>query len=257
MVKRIFIGFMVFLLVLGCLAGGFLYVLSYSNPHNYKTIGSIPVPSGFKRVGNGKFTTFLRDIELKGAHTKVQLFTGGNANLQQLNYAVLDVELISNWEQCADACIRLHAEYLYKNKRYSQIAYKDVNGKLMSYTGGASRKAFEAYLKKVYGMASTLSLSKYLTPVSLKNLKPGDVFVYPARKGAAYGHAVLVVDVAVNASTGELAFLLAEGNTPARDLHVLRNLKHPFSAPWFIVDGSEKSLRLGPFLYYPNEIRRF
>ena len=91
----------------------------------------------------------------------------------------------------------------------------------------------------------------------LKNLKPGDVFVYPVRKGAAYGHAVLVVDVAVNASTGELAFLLAEGNTPARDLHVLRNLKHPFSAPWFIVDGSEKSLRLGPFLYYPNEIRRF
>lgn len=257
MVKRILKILLLLLLVLVCFAGIYLYTVSHSNPHNYSHIGDIPVPAGFQRIDKGGFTSFLRDIKLKGAGTKVQLFTGGNANLQQLNYAVLDVPLISNWEQCADACIRLHAEYLYKSKQFAQIGYKDVNGRQMNYSGGNSRKSFETYLKKVYGMASTLSLSKYLSQVNTMDIMPGDVFVYPARGKAKYGHAVLVVDVAVNKSTGRRAFMLAEGNTPARDLHLLRNLKHPFSAPWFTVDGTESSFRLGPFLYFPNEIRRF
>ena len=127
----------------------------------------------------------------------------------------------------------------------------------MNYKGGNSRKEFESFLKRVYGMVSTYSLSRYLPNRKLKDIKPGDVFVYPARNNAKYGHAVIVVDVALNTATGERAFLLAEGNTPARSIHILRNFAHPFSAPWFIVNGNESSLRLGPFLYYQNEIRHF
>lgn len=258
MIKRIFLAIFVLIVVLGAAATiTYWHLTANSNPHNYKAIGDIPTPEGFSRLNEKGFTEYLRNLPLKGKGNKVKLYTGGNANYQILNYAVLDIPLLNNWEQCADACIRLNAEYLYSNNQFDQIAYKDVNGKLMRYSGGQSRKGFEAYLKKVYGMASTYSLSKFLPERKLSDLKPGDVFVYPARNNAKYGHAVIVVDVAVNEKTGERAFLLAEGNTPARNIHVLRNFLHPFSTPWFIVDGSETLLKLGPFLYHPNEIRHF
>lgn len=233
------------------------YLVANSNPHNFKTIGEIPAPEGFNRINEAGFADYLRNIPLRGSGNKVQLYTGGEANYQILNYAVVDMPLLNNWEQCADVCIRLNAEYLYSNKQFGSIAYKDVNGKLMNYNGGSSRKEFETYLKKVYGMASTYSLSRFLQKRNLKDIKPGDVFVYPARNKAKYGHAVIVVDVAQNPTTGERAFLIAEGNTPARSIHLLRNFTRPFSTPWFIVNGNESLLKLGPFLYYSNEIRHF
>ena len=77
-----------------------------------------------------------------------------------------------------------------------------------------------------------------MQPRPLADIQPGDVFVYPGN-GRFLGHAVFVVDVAVNK-----AFLLAEGNTPARDIHLIRNLENPFRSPWFISDGSEKRFLL-------------
>ena len=70
------------------------------------------------------------------------------ASIQSLNYAVVDIPLISNAEQCADVCIRLRAEYLYKTGQYNSIRFKDVNGNTMKYSGGTSRKAFNNYLRK-------------------------------------------------------------------------------------------------------------
>ena len=73
----------------------------------------------------------------------------------------------------------------------------------MRYSGGASRKAFESYLRRVYGLASTYSLSREMQQRPLADMQPGDVFVYAAvdRPGNhKYGHAVMVVDVAVNKS---------------------------------------------------------
>lgn len=49
------------------------------------------------------------------------------------------------------------------------------------------------------------------------------------------GHAVMVVDVAEN-SKGKRMFLLAEGNTPTRNIHVMRNFTSPISSPWFSQD---------------------
>ena len=70
---------------------------------------------------------------------------------------------------------------------------------------------------------------------------------YP-ENGRFLGYAVFVVDVAVN-KNGKKSFLLAEGNTPARDIHLIRNLENPFRSPWFISDGSEKRflLSITPF----------
>jgi len=38
-----------------------------------------------------------------------------------------------------------------------------------------------------------------------------------------YGHAIFVVDVAVNPETGKTLFMLAEGNTPATEISIIEN----------------------------------
>lgn len=154
---------------------------------------------------------------------------------------------MSNAEQCADACMRLKAEYLYQTGQYNKIKFQDVNGQSLRYSGGASREAFYRYLRRLYDVASTFSLCREIQPRPLADIQPGDVFVYPGN-GRFFGHAVIVVDVAVN-KNGKKAFLLAEGNTPARDIHLIRNLENPFRSPWFNSDGSEKRflLSITPF----------
>ena len=230
-----------------------------SNPHSYKTIGEIPVPYGYERVdgSDAAYSAFLRSLPLKGKGAMVMLHTGDTANYQFLSYAVVDMPVLSNAEQCADACMRLRAEYLFKRGRYGEIRFNDVNGKTMKYTGGPSRKEFEKYLRKVYGVANTFSLSRELQQRPLSEIEPGDVFVYAAtdRPGNQYGHAVMVVDVARNPRTGKKMLLLAEGNTPARNIHVMRNLRHPFRSPWFTLDENADKLRLSVFRFNPDELR--
>ena len=259
--KRIFL--VMFLLVVA--AGGFcvwaLFGSKTSNPHNYATIGDIPTPWGYDRVSGDDATYgwYLRSLPLKKKGAKVQLFTGGEARFQSLCYAVVDMPLLSNAEQCADVCMRLRAEYLFCTGQYSRIHFKNVNGKTMHYGGGSSRKAFERYLRNVYGVASTFSLSRELEQRRLKDLQPGDVFVYAAadRPGnQKYGHAVMVVDVAQD-KHGRKAFLLAEGNTPARNIHVLRNFENPFRSPWFMLNEDAENLLLAVFHFKASELRHF
>ena len=252
-----------FLLVVA--AGGFcvwvLFGSKTSNPHNYATIGDIPTPWGYDRVAgeDATYAWYLRQLPLKEKGAKVMLYTGGESRFQSLNYAVVDLPLLSNAEQCADVCMRLRAEYLFNTGQYSRIHFKNVNGKTMHYGGGSSRKAFERYLRNVYGVASTFSLSRELEQRPLKDLQPGDVFVYAAadRPGNhKYGHAVMVVDVAQD-KHGRKAFLLAEGNTPARDIHVMRNFTNPFRSPWFTLDEDAENLLLAVFHYKASELRHF
>lgn len=238
-----------------------LYGIKTSNPANYSTIGDIPTPLGYERIDNddAAYSRFLRNMPLKERGSEVMLYTGGRANLQILNYAVVDMPLLSNAEQCADVCMRLRAEYLFNTHQYGRISFNDVNGHAMKYTGGASREAFNGYLRKVYNMASTFSLSREMKQRPLRDMQPSDVFVYAAKdrgKAHKYGHAIMVVDVAVN-KKGKKVFLLAEGNTPARNIHVMRNLGHPFRSPWFALDDDADNLLLSVFYYKANELRHF
>ena len=243
-------------------AGGFgLWILfgsKTSNPNNYKTIGEIPEPWGYERINGDDvaYTNYLRSLPLKERGAKVQLSTGGNARFQSLNYAVINMPILSNAEQCADVCMRLRAEYLFNTGQYGRIRFQNVNGKTLSYGGGNSRKSLENYLRNLYGVASTFSLSREMKTRRLADMQPGDVFVYPARYGQQYGHAVMVVDVAIN-KRGKKAFLLAEGNTPAREIHVMRNFENPFRSPWFILDEDADNLLLAVFHYKANELKHF
>ena len=152
-----------------------------SNPNNYTTIGNIPTPTGFERIDDKdqEFGKYLRSLPLKPKGSILKYYWGGIADLQELNYAVVDLPLLSNAEQCADLCMRLRAEYLYQESRYSDIHFLDVQGNTLYYSEGESRGAFEKYLRKVFDVANTYSLYQEMQTRDLADIQPGDVFVYP------------------------------------------------------------------------------
>ena len=257
-IKKIFWALLLItVLVLGY-GAWILFGSKTSNPNNYKAIGDIPEPWGYERISGEDvaYTNYLRNLPLKERGSKVQLYTGGDGRFQSLNYAVVDMPLLSNAEQCADVCMRLRAEYLFNTGKYGRIRFQNVNGKTLSYGDGDSRKSFERYLRNLYGVASTFSLSREMKTRRLADMQPGDVFVYPARYGQLYGHAVMVVDVAIN-SNGKKAFLLAEGNTPAREIHVMRNFENPFRSPWFMLDEEADNLILSVFHFKATDLKHF
>lgn len=238
--------------------GGWLWCQSQtSNPWNAKTIGNIPTPLGYKRVEApaGSYTEYLRNLPLKKRGSKVRLYTGGDARLQWLSTGVIDQDILSNNEQCADVTMRLRAEYLWSRRRYGEIVFTNVNGQKMRYQGGSSRKAFERHMRNVYGVCSTFSVYRETKPRQVKDIQPGDVFVYPARPGHKYGHAIMVADVA-RSSSGKVAVMCVEGNTPARDKHVLRNF-NPLRNPWFILDEDDDSFLISCFHFGKDELRHY
>ena len=116
------------LLIASAACGAGLWVLygsKMSNPNNYKTIGDIPEPWGYERISGDDvaYTNYLRSLQLKERGSKVQLYTGGDGRFQSLNYAVVDMPLLSNAEQCADVCMRLRAEYLFNTGQYGRIRF--------------------------------------------------------------------------------------------------------------------------------------
>jgi len=195
----------------------------------YATIGAIPTPEGFTRVKSetGTFGHWLRNIKLKKNNT-VYLYNGKPKSNQSAQYAVADIPVgKKDLQQCADAVMRLRAEYLFEQKRFPEIVFSDNSGKKYSWKGGADASSFPQYLELVFGMCGTASLEKQLKPTIVKNIKPGDVFI----KGGFPGHAMIVTDVAKN-KTGKTVFMLAQSYMPAQDIHIVKNPANPAS-PWF------------------------
>ena len=226
-----------------------------SNPWNAKRVGDIPVPEGYTRVVGDDYADFLRSLPLKKPRSLVMLFTGEEADAQWLAAAVIDIPLLSNMEQCADMTMRIRAEYLFSRGRYDEIRFMDVNGKWLQYQGGGSRAAFEKYLRGAYGVCSTYSLSRETDPRDIADIEPGDVLVYPSRRSNEYGHAMIVVDVA--RKEGSVAIMCAEGYTPARDAHILRNKAMPEYNPWFVFNGTESVLQISAFEFDRTELRHY
>lgn len=245
-------------IIIPTIAFGIALVLSFfiSNPWNAKRLGDIPCPVGYTRVAtDDSYNTFLRNLPLKRRGSLVHLYNGRLARLQFLSAAILDLPVLSQNEQCADVTMRIRAEYLWKTGQYDKINFQSVSGKDQMYTGGASRDKLESYLRSVYGYSNTASVYHETKPRDIKDVRPGDVLVYPSRRKGWYGHAVLVADVAINKS-GKIAILCVEGNTPAREAHVVRNL-NPFRNPWIILDGVEDEIYVNVFRFKRDELRHY
>ena len=64
---------------------------------------------------------YLEEFPVKENGTKVMLYNGKEKNRQDVHAAVLDINIGNkDLQQCADAVMRLRAEYLYKTKQYDK-----------------------------------------------------------------------------------------------------------------------------------------
>ena len=201
----------------------------------YASIGDIPLPPGFERVSAapGSFAAWLRQLPLKKDKT-VHLYNGRPKYNQSAQFAVLNVSVgDKDLQQCADAVMRLRAEWLYSCHRLSDIDFTDNSHTHYRLPAGAGRKAFDQYLEKVFSYCGTLSLSGQLQAKPFSQLAPGDVLIY----GGSPGHAMLVTDVAVNKS-GQKRFLLSQSYMPAQEIHVVINPGDPSLSPWYPVGNT-------------------
>ncbi|NLR82194.1 DUF4846 domain-containing protein [Chitinophaga eiseniae] len=252
----------------------FVILISTTAFSQTRTVSGIPLPPGYKRLSQspGSFGAWLRLLPLK-KDGRVYLYNGQLKHNQQAQYAVLDISVgTKNLQQCADAVIRLRAEYLFASERPEKIAFHATSGTLMDYNGWSKgdrwilknnqlqRKRIASpcgghtcllsYLETVFSWAGTLSLSRELVSVKdTRKLLPGDVFI----KGGSPGHAVIVADVAEDAA-GNRIFLLAQSYMPAQDIHILKN---PAGAsPWYTA-GFTGKLLTPEWIFDAIELSRF
>ena len=210
----------------------------------------ILVPSGYKRTQNQGLTKFLREYSLKEDGSPVLLYDGSEKGNQNAHIAVMKLPLENkDLQQCADSIMRIYAEYYYHNQQYDKISFHFVNGfeaKYFKWRQGYSisvdgnttkwiktskdhttYQSFQKYLGIVFSYASTLSMEKESTKISLSQIQVGDVFL----KSGSPGPVVMIVDICEN-ENGQKAFLLAQGYMPAQEFHILKNPKHE-SDPWY------------------------
>ena len=252
--------------------GAVLYVFMPWHPHRvspspYGTIGEIPCPEGFVAAESSpeSFSGYLSSLPLARPDSVLTGFDGMPCDsLASHCFRVVDLPLIDKNEQCADVCMRLRAEYLYRWNNFRKISFTDTRGKVLHYRFGACRPLFDRYLKEVYAWSSTKSMCWSMPVRPLEQIAPGDVFVYDedAREDEKYGHAVMVVRVAVDTSSGRRAVMLIQGSTPACDLHIVANLTTPELSPWHLLNESPDSsstplITVGKSIFYENDLRYF
>jgi hypothetical protein len=203
----------------------------------------------------------------------VRLYNGRLKANQDAHCAVVDMDVGSrDLQQCADAIIRLRAEYLYGRGCGDSVAFRFTNGGPAAWRdwrrglrpsftragtvwrnsarADSTYASFRRYLTLVFTYAGTASLEKELLPAADRaRPEPGDVYIH----GGFPGHAAIVVDAAENAR-GERVFLLAQSYMPAQDIHVL----HSFDAgdPWYRAAGAGE-LRTPEWTFDRGELRRF
>lgn len=220
-----------------------------SGPNHIK-VSDIPPPAGFfrKKTDSTTFGAWLRQVKLKNDIT-VYLFNGAVKRNQHAQYAVLDIRTgKKDLQQCADAVMRLRAEYLYRYGRYNDIVFYDNLKRAYCFQPPYNRDNFENYLEKVFTWCGTLSLEKQLKPISnYADIKAGDVFIH----GGSPGHAVIVVDIAIN-ERNEKVFLLAQSYMPAQDIHILQNPNDLHQSPWYSLPGNEQ-LITPEWVFYKKE----
>lgn len=232
---------------------------SYSWHSDYEANDSLDTriapPSGYERTAceEGSFCDWLRDLPLKPAGAPVRYFDG-DVKTHAQHHAVIDVDTGKrDLQQCADAVMRLKAEYHYAKGDYANIhfnytsgdkvSFDDwrkgrkpiVRGNKVSFTAPAgetdnSYRNFRKYMTSIFTYAGTYSLAKEMDSVNVRDIQVGDVFIV----GGMPGHAVMVMDVAEN-ETGKKMFLLAQSYMPAQDMHILKNPENAGS-PWYSAD---------------------
>lgn len=234
-------------------------------------------PAGFQRkeVTEGSFAQYLRKLPLKPHGAKVLFYNGEEKPAKGIYSAAIDLPIgDKNLHQCADAIIRLRAEYLWSHQQYQRIHFRLTNGFRVDYSEWMKGKRIRVqdnrawwtdsgepsnthrdlqnYLETIYMYAGTLSLERELQSIPATELQPGDVFI----QGGSPGHAVIVVDLSINQQTGEKLFLLAQSYMPAQELQILVNPENQQISPWYSLEFGDK-LITPEWTFDASDLKRF
>ncbi|MTB51873.1 hypothetical protein E1J53_0012920 [Lewinella sp. W8] len=235
-----------------------------------------PPPPGFVRAplpADG-YGSFLRNQPLLPDGTPVRLFNGQLKGRQDVHAAVLKLDVGNrDLQQCADAIMRLRAEYLWQEERFADIHFNfvsgfradyarwrrgqriSVSGNQVNWTAPSGPKTsyeeFRRYLTMVFSYAGTASLAREMKAVPVEDIRVGDVFI----RGGSPGHAVVVMDRVQNPETGAVRVLLAQSYMPAQQVHVLKNPNGENGSPWY--DPSQSPLVTPEWTFTRDELKRF
>lgn len=231
-------------------------------------------PAGFRRipVQKASFAEWLRGLPLKPGKPNVLLYNGQPKSSQDAHAAVVDMPIPpKDLHQCADALMRLRAEYLYQKGLTEQISFHATSGDLIQFSRwqsgqrprvhgnrilwtqqrlpDTSYQSFSQYLEFVYTYSGTISLAKDTTSAPFQDPQIGDIFL----QSGSPGHAVIIVDMAKR--SGTTAFLLAQSYMPAQEMHVLRNKEH--GGEWYRSDQIGNELVTPEWTFRRDSLRRF
>jgi hypothetical protein len=216
-------------------------------------VSTIPLLDGYTRVqyNDTSFATYLRNVALLQSNT-VYLFNGQPKTNQTAHYAILNISVgKKDLQQCADAVMRLRAEYLFAQKKYNDIVFIDNEKVKYSFTAPYTHEHLLQYLDKVFGMCGTASLSIQMkSKANLNDIQPGDVFI----KGGFPGHACIVMDVAQNEKK-EKIFMLSQSYMPAQQIHILKNYANSDENPWYAVSEIEQYLKTPEYIFTNQQLK--
>jgi hypothetical protein len=233
----------------------------------------ITPPPGFARppMPSGSFAAWMRGLPMKAGSPPVHYFDGRRKPID-VHVAVIDIDVGKrDLQQCADAIMRLRAEWQFGSGRQQDIAFDYTGGGRVAWrrwAGGArpsedgrrwstraapddSYRSFRTYMDSVFAFAGTKSLERELAPVTTGPIAIGDVII----KGGFPGHAVLVADMAVDTGGGR-RYLLVQSYMPAQDIHVLVDPSSPDRSPWYRLDAAAQIVT-PEWTFAPGSVRRW
>lgn len=235
-------------------------------------------PEGFVRtsVQNNSFGAYLRNFKLLAINEKVHLYDGSLKGTQDVHASILDIDVGNrDLQQCADAIMRLRAEYLFAQEKYADIAFDFTNGWKFAYSSWregsnlivkgnktswqptnnpkTTYQDFRKYLDNVFMYAGTLSLSKELKSKPIESISIGDILI----QGGSPGHAVIVVDVSKNEASGDVAFMLAQSYMPAQQIHVLKNMNSKETSPWYLLSEIRNQIITPEWAFSKSDLKNF
>lgn len=241
-------------------------------------INRIQLPIDCKRISDnqGSFSHWLRRLPLKPGNPQVKLYNGELKWNQSAHAYVVDLDVgTKDLQQCADATMRLRAEYLFNANKKDSIHFNYTNGAKVSYskwrqgyyptpksgtiTWSASSKnngtypSFKKYMIQIFNYAGTLSLSRELKKIPTAEIQSGDLFLY----GGSPGHAVIVMDVAIDTVSQEKYFLLAQSYMPAQEMHILKNPNDKSFSPWYKLSDIKDKLETPEWTFNADALVRW
>ena len=249
-------------------------VQKYVNESGNTVADRLIPPKGFKRIEtvSGSWPYFLQHLTLEKFGKPILKYDGTQISDQSHHVGILPYDIgDKDLQQCADALIRLRAEYLFAQKRYNEIGFDFTSGDhytwsqyakgILPVVKGNSVKFvqsdvltqldnhadFRRYLDIIFNYAGTISLSKELKDAKSKtSFDIGDIIDTPGSPG----HIVMVVDKVT--SGNKALYALVEGYTPAQSIHILSENGNP----WFDIAPTAEVRT--PRYYFKNPVfKRF